>query len=77
MKIKQNSQYLSLGIFNYNVDAFALFHKDVIFTTLANNGNGLLHAIEKYLAEIFIPFLKGNTNGWGQLDSQVSYVILK
>ncbi|XP_038070084.1 dynein heavy chain 5, axonemal-like isoform X1 [Patiria miniata] len=47
-------------------------HKDLIFTSLDTGRIGLLQAIERYLGDIFLPFLKGNQNGWGQLGSQAN-----
>ncbi|XP_030831333.1 dynein heavy chain 5, axonemal isoform X2 [Strongylocentrotus purpuratus] len=44
-------------------------HKELIFTSLDTSGIGLLNAVEKYLADIIIPFLRTNTNGWGQLGT--------
>ncbi len=46
--------------------------KDVNFTLLdahGENGHGLLHAIEKLLASVFIPSLRKLEKGWGYLDT--------
>ena len=49
-----------------------LFTQDIIFSVLDTTECGLLNAIERYLSEIIIPFLKRNENGWGQLGSQAN-----
>ncbi|XP_071957897.1 dynein axonemal heavy chain 5-like isoform X2 [Antedon mediterranea] len=47
-------------------------HKEINFTSLDTNGGNLLLAVNNLLSTIFIPFLRKNTNCWGQLNSQAN-----